>query len=369
METTTNLTPDNYYDDQEYLSFSGLKSYSKCPVLFKETFIDRTYVEPEQEYFTYGNIVDTYLSDGQDQISKKFIRVARRVSPDDVLRIKTKIEALKNEIEEKDLRNKSEAGNKTAIKGLASREADISELEEDLRRASGLIDPKMTQVVESVFDDALITAATMSINPFFKTLENTIFTTQQIFVNEERKLKGKLDYIRFHPSVQVIYELWRGGLIKTEQEMRDRIQELDPSVRKGMIVDYKTCAQLEKVDPDIWSGQLAFYQDLVEHVTGIKCECYIICGDKGKTKRAQDFVFPQELLDKRKKDIEVYIERAQSDLKNGTWKSAKEMEGFNQKCWKCSVCSDRPFSMDKPFVVTGTLKEMRNAAFELEEQV
>lgn len=361
-DTLLEVTPENYYDVTALDSFSGLKAFSKCPNLFREQFLERTYVEPEQDYFVYGQIVDVFLTEGgHDGLAKKFLRVTRRVSPEDIADLRAKITKTREEIESMDLEAKVAKGNKTAIKGLESRNATILKCEEEIKLASESLNPAIKQVVASLYDDALVCAAAISTNPTFKTLEFTQFTSQQVFVNRKLGLKGKLDYVRFHPMVQQIYELWKTGIIKTQEEFRAEVDKLPAEMRRGVIVDIKTAARLREVDPDMWSGQLATYQDLVEHVTGIVCDCYIVVGDKTDQHHTQDFVFSQERLDFWKPTVYDYLALVKRARETNVWESAKELEGVNQGCWKCSACSQRPFSTNKPFVVTGPMKDMKMA--------
>ena len=356
------VTPENYYDVTAYDSFSGLKTFSKCPNLFREQFLEKTYVEPEQDYFIYGQIVDIFLTEGgHDGLAKKFLRVTRRVSPEDIADLRAKIAKAREEIESMGLEEKVAKGNKTAIKGLESRNAIILKCEEEINIASGALNPNIKQVVASLYDDALVCAAAISTNPTFKTLEFTQFTSQQVFVNEEKGIKGKLDYVRFHPVAQRVYELWKTGLIKTQEEFRTQMDALPLECRRGVIIDIKTTARLREVDPDIWSGQLACYQDLVTHVTGIKCDCYIVVGDKTDQHHVQDFIFSQERLDFWKPTIYQYLALIKQARATNVWESAKELEGINQSCWKCSACAQRPFSTNQPFLVTGSLKDMKTA--------
>ena len=67
----------NYYNDVR-LSQSKLKTYLKCPNLFKALYLDHS-IEPEEtDALIIGRAVDTYITEGEESFFNNFEKVARR---------------------------------------------------------------------------------------------------------------------------------------------------------------------------------------------------------------------------------------------------------------------------------------------------
>lgn len=337
-----------YNGKTELANYSGLRLFSQCPRLYYEQYIAKTYVEPERDYFVYGLLVDAMLT-SPEAVEARFIRVDRTVSAENALQYEVDIRGLENELIP--IREKAAEGNKTALKGVEKREREIAELNVKLAAIKEI--KTKQQVTASVWDHAQATAEAIKRNPMFPQLEWNALTSQSEFYSDRIRRKGRLDYFRLSEPAMKIYAMWKTKAI-TEQQMRVEIAKLPEECRTGIIVDIKTTAKLSQLDPFCYAGQLGFYQTLVEDVTGIRCDCYIIAGDKDtELKRAQDFKFSQEVLDQAKEQV-AYIEKLFWLAKeNNIWPSAKELRGIKQDCFKCSSCADRPFSLNEPYLVTG----------------
>lgn len=343
------------YNSLDYSSFSGLKTFSICPKLYHEQYVLKTYTEPDRDYFIYGSLVDAIVTQ-PETVADRFIQVDRRADPEKGLHYEERIKELTSEIyEQKDAKGKSlqeraEEGNKTAVKGKEKREQEIEDLKARIRAVRER-DTKI-QITPALWTDAHETAESIKANPFFKTLVWDEFSSQQIIVDVASGRKGILDYMRLSPTAQKLYGLWKIGAVSTE-EYRARMAELSPQDRRGVIVDIKTTAQLSKLDPLIYANQLAWYRKLVETMTnGIVCKCFIIVGDKDpEKKKTQDFEYAPALLDQAL-DTVCTVEKAFLHAKkHDAWAPAKQLRGRAQTCFRCSMCSERPFSMQTSLLV------------------
>ncbi len=345
------ISPDREkYNAIAMSNFSGLKLFSVCPRLYYETYISKTYVEPERDYFVYGLLVDCVLT-SPDELEKKYIRVDRTLDTADTLKYEVRIKELDAEMV--DVAAKAEAGNKTAIKGLAARQKEKAELCDKLKAIGSM--KTRQQVTGAVWDNAMETAESIKRNPSFQQLEWNSFTSQQTFADPETHRKGILDYVKFSDPVETLYSLLVTKHIPYE-EFITKVRELPEEFRTGWIWDVKTTALISTFDPSIYAGQLAWYRAIVESYVGVRCQCGIIAGDKDpSSKRAQDYVFTSALLDKALSSVEE-VERAfHMCSRDNYWPGAKEVKGVEQTCFRCSVCSDRPFSVTTPLIVSGPL--------------
>lgn len=339
------------YRASTLINYSALKLFSVCPRLYYEQYVTKTYVEPERDYFVYGSLVDCMLTT-PEQLTKRFVRVDRTVDVGNTLKYEQKIKDLTAELME--IRPKAKAGNKTAQKGVASRESEIDALKEKLSSIGAMKDRQ--QVTAGMWDDAEATADAIKRNPSFAQLDFNSFTSQQIFTDTIAGRKGILDYVAFGAPVQTLYNLLKTNHISYE-EFFAKVQEISPENRTGWIWDVKTTALISSFDPSIYAGQLAWYREIVEAYTGIRCRCGIIAGDKDpSSKRSQDYVFSPALLEEALKNV-LAVEAAFKDCRaSDAWIAAKEFRGTDQDCFRCSVCADRPFSTTSPLVISGPLK-------------
>lgn len=346
-----NTLPAEEYKKSPHTNYSALRLFSVCPRLYYEQYVTKTYVEPERDYFVYGSLVDCILTT-PDDLKKKFVRVERTINVADTLKHEVRIKELQNEMEE--IGPKADAGNKTAIKGMAAREKELEEVKSKLSAIASLTTAQ--QVTASIWDNAVETAEAIKRNPSFQQLNFNDFTSQQVMCDDSSHRKGILDYVCFNGGIQTLYSLFKTKHISYE-EFFTKIQEVPEEDRKGWIWDVKTTHLISTFDPSIYAGQLAWYREIVQSLTGIRCDCGIIAGDKDPSvKRAQDYILHPSLLDSaltRVREVENTFLRSQEDC---YYPGAKEFRGVEQECFRCSICADRPFSNTTPLMVTAPLK-------------
>ncbi len=346
------LEEKEYYQDTNYLNFSGLKLFSKCETLYRDTFLLKAYEEPERDYYLYGHVVDCFLTE-PDEFDKRYVRVDRTVKVESALDIENKMQVLANEIE--GLKEKADKGNKTAIKGIVSRQGQMFELGEKLKVIRDFSDK--IQVTNAVWENAMATAEAIKAHPIFGSMEFNDVTAQQTFaciVNGIPR-KARLDYLKMSKPLTDLYTLWKTDLISL-QEMQKQIAALDPADKWINILDIKTCYDLAKLEPWNYRGQLAFYRTMIREIFGISAECYILVGDKAdEFKKSEWFHYPANVLDTIETDIEIWAKRWANAITTNTFVSAKVKEGFQQQCYACSECRTQPFSTKpgSPVEVTG----------------
>lgn len=336
------LTEEQYYADNQFLNFSALKIFSKCEVLYKDTFLVKTYQPPDKEYFTYGKIVDCLLTT-PDKFDEMFIRVERTVKEEKALEIENEIKGLQAEIVE--LTQKMNDGDGRAKRSITAREKKLGEAQANLESITKFKDK--IQVTPSLWKNAFETAEAIKSHPFFGSLEFNEFTSQQSFATtiDGIPTKGRLDYLELSQPVFEMYKLWKTGQITADQ-MKERITLIPEAQRKAAILDIKSCYDLSKLEPFNYRNQLSFYRRLVLAVLGIKADCYILAGDKaGEFKKVELFKFSDNVLDDILPDIEEWSRRWFAAVKNQTFVSAKAKEGFKQECYSCSECRNCPFSI------------------------
>lgn len=348
---------DRAYRENEGLNYSSLRVFNVCPNLYYEQFVTKTYEEPDRDYFLYGSLVDCMLTT-PDELDKLFVRVDSKLDALDALKYEQKIKELNAEMSAADKKGetmveKAERGNKTAQAGLEKREREIEDLRTKLSAIKEL--GLKQQITNGMWQNALATAEAIKANPLFRELSFDEFTSQQVFVDEKTGRKGKLDYVRFAEPMQQLYAAFKAGLLDPKS-FRAGVAQLSPQDRTGVIVDIKTTYLISELEPEIYAGQLAIYRELVEAVTGVRCRCLIVAGDKDpKCKRSQDYELAEPLVDRAWVRYLAVEKAFRACKKDDIWPSAKELWGIGQKCFRCSVCSDRPFSFKGPLVVTGPL--------------
>jgi len=342
------------------ISHSSLFTFSICPNLYYEQYIKKTYVPPEKDCFLYGNVVDCLLTT-PDDFEKKYIRVDRIVSPENALAFEQKIKDIEAELNAHDKKGKTmfekaEEGNKVSIAGIEKRKTEISSLHHKIETIKEL--QFKTQVTTAVWNNCLDTVEVIKQNPFFKALRpSDSFNSQQKIIDKKNNRVGILDYLDF-PNIVIrkLYASYCANLID-DAALRDGIAAIPDNKKAGIIVDIKTTRGITQFEPEIYSAQLAAYQQLVLELTGIRCRCFVVAGDKDPTRKfAQDYEFTQSLLDrawsKRCKIEKLFIKCTEKK----EWPSAKKLRGVEQKCFRCTECSTRPFSMnDEPVLVNGPI--------------
>ena len=410
LAATPIVTKEDYYKDTGCISFSSVKVFSRCETLYRDLFVDKTYEEPEYDYFVYGKLVDAMISEPEAFIAENFVRVERKIKAEDALRfentitmlrqeikdkeekIESKRFAKKNEIQEKidklkssmdakklkkpdvDLTKDGEKltgflndmkeipADKTLEKGIESRKAEIAEVQKNLDLIKEMADK--IQVTNSVWINAEETAQAIKSHPSFSNLEFNQVTSQQIFRSNRGGIprKGKLDHLKLSPALTKFYAIYAAGQM-TLEELQGRIRaDVHPEDLWAIITDIKTCRDIKTLEPynNHYRGQLGFYQDLVSDTLLIpidKIRCRILAADKlnNDFKKCELFEYSQPALDELKPDVEAWIQIWWNHHQARQYISAKAKHGWHQDCYTCSECRFCPFSMKpgEPVMVSG----------------
>lgn len=355
------IDKDSYYKDTQFISFSGLKIFSKCETLYRDMIIEKTYEEPEHDYFVYGKLVDAMITESPDFIEKNFILVDRKVNPEDALKIENQIKELEAYIADPAFQEKLQKGNKTAQKGLEKRQREISECKEQLSIIAGLADKQ--QVTKSIWQNAEETALAVKTHPYFSNLEFNEVTSQQIFaaVIDGVPRKGKLDHLKLSPSLTKLYAIYIAGQMSLEA-LQERIRAMNPNDLWAIITDLKTCYSIPKLEPysTHYRGQLGFYQDLVHAVLlipieNITLQAFVADKVTNNFKMAEVFRYTQRAIDELKPDVKAWMDLWMNAMATRQFVSAKEKSGMEQKCFTCSACRLSPFSkrLGEPVLIDG----------------
>lgn len=349
--STPILDKDDYYKDVEFCTFSFLKVFSRCETLFEDLYITKTYEEGEQDYFTYGKLVDALLTEPASYIDEHFIRVERKIKIEDALKIENEIQELKNYITNPEFIAKLDKGNLTAQKGFDKRTKEIAALEAQLDVISSLSDK--VQVTPSIWREADETALAIKTHPSFVNMVFNELTSQQVFkatINGVKR-KGRLDHLKLSPAVEKIYAIYKAGKF-TAEEVKQKVAELNENDKWAIITDIKTCYAVSKLEPynTHYRGQLGYYQDLVRNFFGFsdtRVACRILVGDKqsNEFKVSELFQYTQRALDELKPDVEAWVQKWQQAITHNTYISDKQKNGMKQNCFKCSKCRICPFSI------------------------
>lgn len=305
-------TPREEYERLPYASYSGLKTFLKCPRLFYERYITREHKDAEQDYFIYGHLVDCLVTQ-PSSLGERFVRVSRK-SNGGTLNLEMEIEGLRSEIE--NLKPQAEAGKKRAAASIKKYEKEILEKEEQIAERQGV--QGRTQVTNALWEDAVETAEAINQNPYLQHLRGSYECLPQVvLVDEVMKRKGIIDLLFINVQNDIV------------------------------IVDIKTTFRLRELNPEDYAPQLALYRDLVrqsyDHIRSIRC--MTIVGDKDPTKKmCQDFEYSEETLDRHMRIIEDVELSWSGCVAKEFWPSARELRGREQECFSCSQCSVRPFS-------------------------
>lgn len=321
-------TEKEYYKDSDYISFSALKLFSKCPQLYKEEYLDKSIVQEDHDYFVYGKVVDALITETPEYFEEHFQIVSRTVNPNDKLRLEAKITDLTKEMIER--KEKADAGNKVAQKGILARSKEVVELTQRIAEIDAM--GTKIQVTKSLYENAEATALAIKSHPqiyrfiFGPMTCQKILATENLFGNY--KAKGRLDYLMLGCDERGI-----------------------PT--SAMIADVKTCHDLKTLDLNNshYKGQLAFYRLLVSNVYNIPKEnisCYIIVGDKQTStlKHSEIFEYDSKLLDEMEPILEAWTQKVFDACTQKVFISARKQEGIKQECFTCSDCRVAPFSKD-----------------------
>lgn len=413
-------TKDDYYKDYSRISFSSLKVFSRCETLYRDLFVTKTYEEPEYDYFTYGKLVDAMVSEPVGFIEKNFVRVDRKVDPEKALEIENKIKGIEADIAEKETQLKEKMSekrkviqdkidnlrevnkdkelspatekkitklmadleviepDKTLTKGIESRKATIDEFESQLKSIKELA--SKIQVTNSIWINAEETADAIKAHPAYSNMEWNQATSQQIFLTQRNGIprKGKLDHLKLSPALTKIYAIYAADQMTLEELQESIRNNVHPQDMWAIITDIKTCRDIKLIEPfnKHYRGQLGFYQDLVSDTLLIpveKIKCRILAADKlsNDFKKCELFEFTQEALNELKPDVEAWAQIWWQQVQTGEFVSAKEKDGWHQKCFTCSECRFCPFSTHpgSPVIVAGPRFESNGEPAPLVEEV
>lgn len=305
------------YSKLEAIHYSGLKTFSKCPKLYKEKYITKTYIEPDCDYFLYGHLVDCLITE-PETLSSRFVKVSKR-SNGSTLDLEVKMSVLEAEVAERQVL--AAAGNKSAIKGIASRQLKIEELKAQIKESKSFGD--LEQVPSGIWNDAHETALAIQGLPLYDRLIADGWTCASQWV-----MQG-------HEGCE------RKGMI-------DRLYIKD---KQAIIEDIKTTRDLTLLDPTIYAGQLAYYKYIVEENGYEVLDCYASVGDKTKRSLAQDFRYSVATLESALSTVLATESLLLESIATNNFPSAKSLRGREQTCFSCSECSVRPFSTDEPITV------------------
>jgi len=342
-------------------SFSDLRTFSLCPRLWYEQNITKEYVQPEEDYFTYGSLVDMLLTEPEN-VPKKFVKVVRRSKDQTGMETVGKINVLKEEIATLETAL-AEKANKIKEKSLKNKKKDLKELSIQLKAIRS--NEKKTQVTASVWDNAHETAEAIKENPLWKNMiapriEEGCGTFQLALIAEEIGLKGTLDVFLGPKALVTALKLFASGNCKLEEVLKVAVDTDPKELASVTIVDIKTCYMLKKFDPRSYAAQLAIYRAIIEELTGIKAHAFILAGDKDSDlKMAQHYQFTPETLDEaisRALDVKEWFDQSfkawEEDANvSKAFPAAKTLDGKEQECMRCSVCRHEPFSRNTEPVI------------------
>lgn len=346
----------NYASSIEVPSYSDLRLYSICPRLWYEQNVTKEYVQPEEDYFIYGQLLDTILTE-PEMLDQRFVRVQRRSKEGAGMELVGKVKTLEAEITELEL-SLVEKPNKTKEKGLAARKAQLADLSKEMKAVRSAGD--RTQVVNSIWENAHETAECIKRNPLWEEIEKAKeeerLLSQLAIESGNLNFKGTMDLVILPRSVTSAITLWKTGNVG--KEALRGLEGYDEQFCG--IIDVKSTFQMAKLDPKCYATQLSGYQALMEDLLGYQLPCFALVGDKDPDRKmAQDFAYDQKVLDrafaelwKVKEQFEHSIYTMGKEKTEFSFPAAKVLDGKDQTCFRCSVCRERPYSTDKPYLVT-----------------
>jgi len=344
-----------YRQTLDMVSYSEIKCFSLCPRLYFERYVTRTNEQEDKDYFTYGQLVDTLLTQPWD-LEAKFVRVARKSEGGWINLVE---ELQKIELKIADLEPQA-AGNKTKAKSLEKARRDLEAIQGEIAVAKSIGD--RTQITAAMWDNAHETAEVMKRNPLYVAKVQPIIETsrgsfQQVVYDLETHSKGTLDIMYLSPGLQSILDRFRSGELTKEDAQKEASEVTD---KRGYIIDAKTTFSISKLKPAMYATQLGYYQYITNEILGVMLPCYALVGDKdSSSKVAQDYAYAQEVLDSQLKKLlsvkEVLLKSLDlyKETKEERWfPSAKEIRGAKQDCFSCTACKERPYSTNAPYHVT-----------------
>ena len=305
-------TDEEYYGDKEYVSYSMLKDFNFCEYLFQVKHIDKTFQElREPDYFVYGRAVDTLLTENEEEFGKKFYQATIAIDASKKGELEESLKTLTIELAEKKKLNR---GTKGIEDKITTTQEKIKEIEKNGDK---------TRMTTTVYDHVMTSAKEMKRQKLYQMFEVEKYgRAQEVIALDIQgiKRKGKLDYI--YPE-------------------------------KKIIADIKTCAQITKFDPKMYTGQLAYYRELASAKYGIpeeEWDCYIMAVDKHTLyKRSEIFMLSKGLLNNAKENnaiqLKLYYERSNTDFYSPV--TAENDFARQEKCMNCAHYQNCEFSLQK----------------------
>ncbi len=291
-----------------------IRAFQQCPFLYAEKYINGNVEELEHDYFLYGSAVDCLLTE-KERFDSRFLPVDRRVDTTSLPEIQKELSELDKEICAKQLEKKP-------CKGLQDKKEKLSEAIKKMESAEG-----KDQITLSLYQNVLDSVSELERQELYR-MFNVKDMAQEIITldaaGDMPARKGKLDYI---------------------------------NVKKKIIADIKTTANITTFRPRDYCQQLAYYRNLASIKYGVpenEWNCYLLVVDKSdKFKRSEIYFISNDLLDIAKQEYEAAIIEIQRCKESGFFSPCTEnnQEARREKCFNCDHYSKCPFSIQKEITV------------------
>jgi len=294
-----------YYDDITFISASMLSAWRLCPHFFQVKYVDRTYIEPERDYFVFGKAVDTLITE-PETYKDRFITVERTVNIDGIEEIKQELTVVQRDISVR-------AAEKKPVKALENK---LESLIEKLSQIEAVKDrDQLTPAVDRDVQECVIELRRQPLFKKFGFLEKG--TTQEIIATEIDgfKVKGKIDFL---------------------------------NLERKILADLKTTANIEIFNPKMYLSQMAFYQWLVEKQHGIKCQVFIPAVDKKiDNKRSAIYLISDALLEAAMIENMTMLGHLDEQRKSGFF---TPIDGIHNNRFACPDYKNCPFALQKEVI-------------------
>ena len=300
-----------YFADKEFVSNSMLRDFNNCEYFFQVKHIDQTFKdEKEYDYFTYGNAVDTILTEKEGMFEEQFAVVDRKVNVNKLNECQQEVEAVNSEIKEKIALGRS-------YKTLQNKAEKIIETIDKIESVGNKL-----QLTNAVNENIQASVEELRRQPLYNMFGVGVKGSQEIIALtiDGIKRKGKLDHL---------------------------------DIENKIIADVKTTANIENFDPKIYVNQLAYYVDLVSAQYGIKAEdydCYLLVVDKANDfKRSNIYQFSKFAIKVAMADNKERLEEYRKKLESKFYTPAPEKSPENRmtKCFKCQNYKNCQYSLQK----------------------
>jgi hypothetical protein len=310
-----------YFADMEYVSQSHLKDFFTCEYFYESKYISKTFIdEEERDYFIYGSGVDALLTEKAGTFEQKFFPLPagmKKIDTSEADNIVTALSELDKEIAEKEAAEKP-------FKALEKRRTSMREKLEMIESLYGKV-----QISNTVYNHIKQSAEELLRQPLYQ-----MFGVGEAGMSQEIitltidgiKRKGKFDYL---------------------------------NIKKHIIADVKTCANIERFNPRDYANQLAYYRRLASEKYGIdknEWDHYLLVVDKQtEVKRSKIMCLAKNIIDEAENEIEgnlrTYVERKDSGFYTPITETVTdyaESEQIREKvCFKCGHYNNCPFSLQK----------------------